>query len=311
MRVVFFATTGFGEPALMNLAGNHEVPLVVTVPDAPTGRGLKLTPPPIKNVAGELGIRVLQPEKLKDPAFVDELRSIGADLFFVVAFRILPREVFSLAPKGTVNLHASLLPDLRGAAPINWAIIYGYERTGLTTFFITERVDAGDILLQEEVSIGPDETARELEARMKVIGGTLSLKTVNLIEKGFLAPSPQAAGTVRPAPKLFRNDRVIDWNVDARAVHNRVRGLSPDPGAFVECRGGPVRILRTQLLNETAPGSPGTVIACSGKEGMIVSCARGSVRIVDMQPPGKKMLTSACFLRGHPVAAGMKITDIC
>ena len=311
MRVVFFGTTAFGEPALRNLAGNHEVSLVVTVPDAPAGRGLKLTPPPIRTVAGELGIRVLQPENLKNAAFIDTLGSVEADLFFVAAYRILPREVFSLAPKGTVNLHASLLPDLRGAAPINWAIMYGYERTGLTTFFITERVDAGDILLQEEVSIGPDETAGELEARMKVIGGTLSLKTVNLIEKGLLAPSPQIPGTVRPAPKLFRQDRIVDWNIDARAVHNRVRGLSPDPGAFIECRGGPVKILRTRVLDEDTPGSPGTVLACSDKEGMVVSCARGNVRILDMQPPGKKALTSACFLRGHPVEPGMNISEIC
>ncbi len=311
MRVVFFGTADFGGPALRKLSEWHEIALVVTVPDAPAGRGLKLTPSPIKTLAQDLRLPVRQPEQLKDPAFIGELESLGADLFFVAAFRILPREVFTIPPKGTVNLHASLLPDYRGAAPINRAIINGEQKTGLTTFFIKERVDTGDIILQEEVPIGPDETAGELAARMKDIGGGLALRTVDLLEQGGFRPIPQKTGTIHPAPKLFREDRLIHWDRDARSIHNLVRGLSPDPGAYIECGGGPVRILRTELLDETTPGSPGEILACSEKEGIVVSARKGNVRILDMHPPGKKALTSRCFLRGHPVAAGMNIKDIC
>jgi methionyl-tRNA formyltransferase len=311
MRLVFFGTSGFGEPTLRALAGRHEVCLVVTLPDAPAGRGRKLQPSPIKLAAQELGLPLLQPERLWDPLFINRLRVMEADLFFVLAFRILPREVFTLPQRGTVNLHASLLPDYRGAAPINRAIMNGDDRTGLTTFFITEQVDAGDIILQEELAIGPDETAGELADRMKVLGADLSLRTIDAIERGTIFGKPQKTGTGRPAPKLFREDRIISWDADARSIHNQVRGLSPDPGAFIECAGGPVKVLRTELLDDNTPGIPGTVIACSERGGMVVAAGRGALRIVEMQPPGKRVLTSACYLRGHRVEPGTNIGDIC
>ncbi|MBT4482942.1 MAG: methionyl-tRNA formyltransferase, partial [Candidatus Latescibacteria bacterium] len=184
MRIVFMGTTEFGIPALRAFNERHDVAAVVTRCDACRGRGRKMLPTSVKMAARDMGIPVLEPEALTEPDFIRNLKEFDADLFFVAAFRILPKEVFTIPPKGTVNLHASLLPDYRGAAPINWTIINGDDMTGLTTFFIEEKVDTGDIVLNTRVSIGPDETAGELAERMKVIGAELSLKTVDMMEQG-------------------------------------------------------------------------------------------------------------------------------
>ena len=310
MRIVFFGTAEFGEPTLRMLNREHAVDAVVTTPDTKRGRGRKELPPPMKTVADELGLRVLQPADLEDTGFVKKLSAVGADLFFVVAFRILPPAVFGLPPKGTVNLHASLLPDYRGAAPINWAIVNGDDRTGLTTFFITEEVDTGDIILTEEVAIGPDETAGELYDRMKMTGGDLAARTVTLIEQGEARPRKQPPAAGRPAPKLSREDGRIDWSASARAVHNLVRGMTPLPGAYSESRMGPVKILRTEVIDEGTSGAPGRILACSTSDGIIVSCGRGSVRIIEMQPPGRRVVSSGSFVCGHRVEEGMTVRDI-
>jgi len=308
MRIVFMGTADFGIPTLRILHEKHDVAAVVTGPDKPQGRGRILRPTPVKTTALELGIPVLSPEKLKDPSFVERLGDIGADMFFVVAFRILPREVFTIPPEGTVNLHGSLLPDYRGAAPINWAVINGDERTGLTTFFIDENIDTGDIILQSTVEIGPDETAGELYERMKELGAGLSLRTVELIESGKAFPKRQPVSSARPAPKLHREDGRIDWGRDAASIHNQVRGMNPFPGAFTDWERGPLKIHRTKVIDRDSPGTPGLVTGASPRHGLTVSCGRGELEIVELQPPGKKVMDGASFVRGYRVEKGTYIS---
>jgi len=297
----------FGIPTLRTLYENHHVAAVVTGPDTHKGRGQTMTSGPVKVAAHELGIEVYSPENLSDPVFIENLVTLDADLFFVVAFRFLPKEVFSIPPKGTVNLHASLLPDYRGAAPINRAIINGDDVTGLTTFFIAEKVDTGDILLSAQVSIGPEETAGELGDRMKHIGAQLALDTVNGIERGTLSPVKQPDTPCRPAPKIFREHARIDWGKDARSVHNLVRGMNPSPGAFSYWTRGSLKIHRTQIIDTESPGTPGLVTDSSPHDGFVVSCGRGKLRVLEVQPPGKKIMDAASFVRGYRIEKGMFI----
>jgi len=306
MRIVFMGTSDFGIPTLRTLHENHEVAAVVTGPDRPRGRGRVMLPTPVKSAALELGIPVLDPDRLDDPSFIGELRAVGAGLFFVVAFRILPPAVFTIPPRGTVNLHASLLPDYRGAAPVNRAVINGDDVTGVTTFFIEETVDTGDVLLQRKTAIGPDETAGELYDRLKYIGADLSLETVNGIEAGTVAPKKQPPGPSRPAPKLRKSDGLIDWGKDVRTVHNHVRGMNPAPGAYTGWKGGALKIHRTRVLDETSKGTPGLVVKASGRDGLAVSCGTGTLGMIEVQPPGKKAMDGASFVRGYRVETGMR-----
>ena len=307
-RIVFMGTAGFGIPTLRALHEHHEVVGVVTRPDKAKGRGKKFQPSPVKSAALELGLMVIDPENLKSPEFIGSLRKLDADLFFVVAFRILPKEMFTMPPDGTINMHASLLPDYRGAAPINWAIINGDVRTGLTTFYIEETIDTGDIILSETVDIGPDETAGELSGRMSELAAGLALKTIALIEHKGHTGQKQPQGNGRPAPKLFKEDSRIDWSMDARSIHNRVRGMNPVPGAFTDWTGGPLKIHRTTVIDDETPGKPGIIVEASPKKGIVVSCGRGKLRILELQPPCKKPMDSACFVRGYCVENGMHIS---
>jgi len=310
IRIVFMGNAEFGVPTLRSLYEKHDIVAVVTNPDSQKGRGRKLEPSPIKIVAKELGLDVLQPVDLKDPEFIKKLANYRADLFFVVAFRILPREVHAIPPMGTVNLHASLLPDYRGAAPINWAVINGNEVTGLTTFYIDEKIDTGDIILTETVSIGSEETAGELAARMKESGTVLSLKTVEMIEKGIAPGEKQPLTRKRPAPKLHKKDGLIDWLNDARKIHNQVRGMNPVPGAYIQSSKGPLKIHRTKIVEEYSSGTPGIIMMSSSKEGFVVSCGRGSLNILELQPPGKKVMDGASFVRGYRIEKGMNIGEL-
>lgn len=304
MRIVFMGTAEFGIPTLRILNERYDIPAVVTRPDRPKGRGRELQKCPVRIEAESLGIPVLAPEKLTEPEFLANLARYDADLFFVVAFRILPKDVFTMPPKGTVNLHSSLLPDYRGAAPIQWAVINGDDVTGLTTFFIDENIDTGDILLQTELPIGPNETAGELYDRMMVAGAELSLKTADLIEHGMARPSPQPERATRPAPKLFKENGLIDWSKDARTVHNLVRGTNPVPGAYIESARGPLKIHRTAIIEEQSSGNPGHIAEASPKKGIVVSCGKGSLHILELQPPGKKPMDSAAYVRGYGAETG-------
>ncbi len=305
MRIVFMGTADFGIPTLRALHDGHEVAAVVTKPDKPQGRGRSVRPTPVKEAARDLGIPVMDPHKLTDDTFLGELRAVKADLFIVVAFRILPPEVFTIPPRGTVNLHASLLPDYRGAAPVNRAVINGDSETGVTTFFIEETVDTGDILLSRRTAIGPDETAGELYDRLKEIGAELAVDTVEGIEQGTLSPVPQPQGTSRPAPKLHKEDAEIDWSLPAQAVHNHVRGMNPVPGAWTLWDGKKLKIHRTGIAGETAQGSPGTLAMASARDGLAVACGSGAVELIEVQPPGKTAMDGASFVRGHKVEEGM------
>ncbi|MFC1606390.1 methionyl-tRNA formyltransferase [Candidatus Latescibacterota bacterium] len=297
-------TTEFGIPTLRALSEHHDVPAVVTRPDSTKGRGRRCMPSSIKVAAEELGIEVIEAGNLKDPAFIQRLSALKADLFYVTAFRILPTEVFSIPPDGTINLHASLLPDYRGAAPINHAIINGDTETGLTTFYIEKTIDTGDVILNKPVSIGPNETAGELAARLMVAGAELSLKTVALVERGDAYGLKQPAAGCRPAPKLHKGDGLIDWTRDARSIHNQVRGMNPAPGAFTSWKNGPLKIHCTRLVEESTGVEPGRIMVASPREGLTISCGKGQLSILELQPPGKKVMDSPSFVRGYRVESG-------
>lgn len=304
-------TAEFAVPSLRALAGAHTVAAVISRPDSCCGRGLRLTPSPVTVAAYELLLPVFCPERLGEPSFLDRLRELGADLFFVTAFRILPPAVFTMPHFGTVNLHGSILPDYRGAAPIQRAVMNGDTETGLTTFYIEESIDTGDIILTERVAIGPDETSGELMARMSLMGAELAVRTVDLIEAGKAHRTPQPTTPGRPAPKLVKEDGRIDWNRDARSIHNLVRGVNPDPGAFTPWLRGPLKILRSRIRDESSTGIPGTITEASPATGFSVQCGTGTLDIVELQPAGKRPMEAAAFVRGYRIGPGTSIVTGC
>jgi len=265
MKIVFMGTPEFSIPSLEVLLKNgYEICAVVTAPDEPKGRGYKLSPPPVKVFALQNNLKVLQPQNLKDPNFINELKKLSPDLIVVVAFRILPKEVFSIPPLGTINVHASLLPKYRGAAPINWAIINGEKETGVTTFFIDEKVDAGNIILQKKIEIGQDETAGELHDKLAKLGAEALLETVKIIQTGKVQTIKQDETLATPAPKIKKEMCQVNWyEMKAEQVHNFVRGLSPNPGAFTFLNGKILKIYRTKLvekISEATTLKPGQII---------------------------------------------------
>ena len=305
MRLVFFGTPEFASRCLEKILLKHQVAAVVTAPDKPKGRGMKVEPSEVKRLAQERGLDILQPINLKDSEFLKRLSSYKADLFCVVAFRILPEEVFSMPPKGCINLHGSLLPKYRGAAPINWAIINGERETGVTTFFIRRAVDTGDIILQEKLPIGSEETFGELYERMAELGGETLIKTINLIEVDGVFTSSQDGNRATAAPKLTPEIGKIDWTMKAEAVHNLVRGLSPKPGAYSFLKGKKIIILRTRLTKLDSVGKrAGQVLQADPQKGIVIACGEGSVEILELKPESGKAITGAEFVRGHRLIAG-------
>lgn len=303
MKLVFMGTPDFAVPSLKKLAGHHEIVAVITAPDKPAGRGKKITAPAIKKAALSLGLPVMQPSNLKDPGFLTELKALGADLFVVVAFRMLPDAVWQMPPLGTINLHASLLPDYRGAAPINRAIMNGETKTGLTTFFIEREIDTGKLLDQIEMPIGPDETAGELHDRMMEKGADLLLQTVGNIESGRINPVAQRLrGEVKTAPKLFREDCEIDWTRSVDAIHNHIRGLSPFPGAWTPAAGvdfpdQAYKLLRSRIATFQIAGQPGCILLTDELR-LFVKCGSGTLEVLELQAPGKKRMNTSDFMRG-------------
>jgi methionyl-tRNA formyltransferase len=301
LRIVFFGTPDFAVASLRALldAGMNVV-AAVTAPDKPAGRGQTLQESAVKRFAVERGLQVLQPLKLKAPEFVEELCALQADLHIVVAFRMLPEVVWNMPPLGTVNVHGSLLPQYRGAAPINWAIINGETETGVTTFQLQHEIDTGGILLQDKLVIGTDDTVGEVYSRLMEAGASLLVRTVEGLASGTLQPQPQesfAAGELRHAPKIFKEDCKLDWSHSAESVRNRIRGLSPYPAAFTEIDGKGLRIFQSRVeAVETgvAPGSYQT----DGKSFLRFAAANGWVYAEDVQLDGKKRMPVADFLRG-------------
>lgn len=301
LRIVFLGTPEFAVESLRRLVdGGYNIVGVVTMPDKPAGRGHRMFQSPVKLFAVEHGIKVMQPVKLSDESFVAELRSLHADLFIVIAFRMLPRVVWQMPPLGTFNLHASLLPRYRGAAPINWAVINGDEKTGVTTFFLKHELDTGDIIGREEIGIGPDENVGSVHDRLMELGAAMTIKTVDAIIDGTVNPMPQSAiSGEKPtaAPKIFKETTCrIDWNKPARDVHNLVRGLSPYPAAWTEISTNEtLKIFETRITDIKA-SDPGAVTT-DGKR-LTVDCADKRIEILSLQPQGKKRMDADAWLRG-------------
>lgn len=305
MKIIFMGTPDFAIPSLKTLiASHHQIAAVVTVPDKPAGRGNKLRPSPVKLFALEHDIPVLQPEKFREKEFLRNLRAFAADLFLVVAFRILPEEVFLIPPKGTVNLHASLLPAYRGAAPINWALINGEKETGVTTFFIEKKVDTGEILLQRKIEISPDMTAGELHDELAEIGAKVLLETANGIESGSLHPIKQM-GNVTQAPKITKELCRIDWTKSTQEIHNLVRGLSPLPASFTFFNSLYLKILRTKKSETISAASrPGEILKVPKNGPIDVQTGNGVISLLLVQPQGKKVMSAGDFIRGYRIKNG-------
>jgi methionyl-tRNA formyltransferase len=278
-----------------------EIVAVITAPDKPAGRGQKLNESAVKQYAVENGIKVLQPEKLKDPAFLEELQELNADLQVVVAFRMLPEVVWNMPPKGTINLHASLLPQYRGAAPINWVLINGELESGVTTFFLRHDIDTGNILFTEKVTLSGRETAGELHDRLMYKGAGLLVKTVKGVESGRYNEHPQsqlAEGVeLRHAPKIFKEDCAIEWNLPAQAIYNKIRGLSPVPTAYTSLNGKALKIFRSEYETEKHDVQPGHFVT-DNKTFLKFAAGDGFVSLSEVQLEGKKQMGIAEFLRG-------------
>lgn len=308
MRLVFMGTPDFAVPSLKALAqSRHSVVLTITAPDKPRGRGQVLLPTPVKEAAQSLGIPVYQPDDLKATAVAEKISSVRPDLIVVVAFKILPPAIFTIPPKGSFNLHASLLPKYRGAAPIQWALIRGEKETGVTTFLLREKVDTGSILLQRTVAVEENETAGELHDKLAVVGAEVVVETVERIDSGSAKPMKQDDSLATDAPKIFKEICRIDWTLPSRTVHNFIRGLSPAPAAYTTLRNEQLKILRTVVVSETgAPGKPGVVLESKG-ETLTVACGNGSIRLLEIQPASRKRMTAGEYLRGYILPAGAKL----
>ena len=312
-RIIFMGTPEFAVGTLNALvSAGFNVAAVVTAPDKPAGRGRQMRGSAVKERALELNIPVLQPPKLKDPAFLDELDRINASLYVVVAFRMLPEVVWNRPKYGTVNLHGSLLPDYRGAAPINWAVINGERTTGVTTFKIQHAIDTGDILLQEPLEIGPDETAGELHDRMMEIGATLMVRTVHGLFNNSIVATPQVIPEGREpriAPKIGPELTRIHFNGTARNVHDLVRGMSPFPGAWCQWQSDNTtshfKVLRTRLTETSCTVEPGTVRIVEGA--MQIACSDQWIEAEEVQAEGKRRMNAKEFVRGLRSDSGISL----
>lgn len=305
LRIVFMGTPEFAVASLDALvkAGYHIVG-VVTAPDKTAGRGMQLQQSAVKKYAVENNLNILQPEKLKSPQFLEELKSLNADLQVVVAFRMLPEVVWNMPPMGSVNLHGSLLPQYRGAAPINWAVINGEKMTGVTTFKLKHEIDTGDILLQESFPIGENETAGEVHDRMKEIGAQLLVKTVKGLSDSNLAQTPQNSEfrimnyELKHAPKIFTETCKIDWNKTTDEVFNLIRGLSPYPAAFTFLNGKQLKIFKAGKIKKAVSAVPGS-FETDHKTFLHFACNDGYISILELQLEGKKKMLTGDFLRGY------------
>ena len=301
MRIVYLGTPDFAVAGLQALVENgYNIVAVVTMPDKPAGRGHQMQFSPVKEYALSQGIPVLQPEKLKDPEFVEQLRSYQADLQIVTAFRMLPEVVWAMPRFGTFNVHGSLLPQYRGAAPINWAVINGEKETGLTTFMLKHEIDTGNMILQERIAIGDNEDVGSVHDRLMELSKQMVLKTVRLIEECDregkplpTVPQPELPD-LKPAPKIFKEDCQIDFTKTAQEIHNFVRGLSPYPGAWTDdqrmlsvCKASPIKVFKVAI--SPVPEQKGHII---------VPCADGYIDILELQAPGKKRMDAKSYLNG-------------
>ena len=314
LRIVFFGTPEFAKASLEAVYhSRHEVAAVVTVADKASGRGQKITQSPVKIFAEEHHLPVFQPEKLRDEAFLQEIQNIGADIFVVVAFRMMPKVLFSMPKFGTFNLHASLLPDYRGAAPINYAVINGETQTGVTTFFINEKIDEGNILLQKSAEILPEDNAGTLHDRLMSIGAKLVVETLDKIADGQIKETPQPfVKEPKTAYKIFKEDTRIDWNRNAKEIHDFIRGMSPYPAAFTSLRiNGEEKVLKifkgTYQTEETPEKAAGEIEI--SKNSFRIFCKNGVYLPEELQLEGKKRMNLKDFLNGFHSFEGIEIEN--
>lgn len=307
IKIVFFGTPEFAVESLDKLIeSGADIAAVVTMPDKIAGRGHKLIQSDVKKYALEKGLKILQPEKLKSPEFIAQLREINADLFIVIAFRMLPEIVWNMPRLGTFNLHASLLPKYRGAAPINWAVINGETKTGVTTFFLKHEIDTGDIIQQKEITIEPEDNGGSIHDKLMHLGADMVVETVKDIEGKKVKTKPQPEGIHVPAPKIFKETCRINWEDAAINIHNLVRGLCPYPAAWTTMidskneETSDVKIFETRVCNGNITyGKPGEITVLKDK--LLVSTGDSLLEVVSLQPAGKKRMETAAFLRGyHP-----------
>ncbi len=298
MRIVFLGTPDFAVASLAAIVeAGYDVVGVVTAPDKPAGRGMQLQQSAVKKFAVANGLTVLQPVKLRDPQFLEALKALQADLQVVIAFRMLPEVVWQMPRLGTINLHASLLPDYRGAAPINWAIINGEKESGVCTFFLKHEIDTGDILWQEKMPIGETTTAGELHDQLMHLGAKVIVDSLKLIEQGKTQGTPQGQASQKIAPKIFKTHCEIHWQQDGQTIYNLIRGMSPYPAAFCMIQGKSHKIYTAQFLKQAHALSPGS-IKTDGKTYLHIACADGYINILELQQESKKRMGIEEFLRG-------------
>lgn len=304
MNILFFGSDRFACPSLKKLFySEHSVVAVVTQPNRPAGRGQKITACPTAQLVLELGLKLLQPESLNSKLVQKELLVLKPDLLVVVAYgKFLPQALIEACPKKAVNVHPSLLPKYRGAAPIQWAILNGESQTGVTTMMIADEMDAGDIYLQCQTAIDEAETATQLENRLSELASELLLKTLTGIKKGDLKPKPQDPAQVVLAPKLKKEDGHLDFNRPSQQLYNQVRALNPWPGTFCYWEGKLVKVLEAAPVNMQSQKPPGSVI--ENKEGLMIACGQGALCLLEVQLEGKKKMSAKEFLKGHPVEIG-------
>jgi methionyl-tRNA formyltransferase len=308
VRIVFFGSGAFAVPCLEALAASgHELAVLVTQPDREKGRGRQLSPPPLKPVAQALGIPVLQPPRVREPDARAAIAALRPELCVVVAYgQILPRALLEVPPRGMVNVHASLLPRYRGAAPIQWAIARGETVTGVSTMLLDEGLDTGPVLLQRELAIGPEETARELTPRLARLGAELLLETLARLAEGSLAPTPQDPALATLAPLLRKEDGRVDWGRPAQEIACRVRGFDPWPGVAAGFSGRSVRLVRVRVEPALPPVEPGTVVSADAT-GLVVACGSGTaLRLLEVQPESRRPMPAAAFAAGARLRPGAR-----
>ena len=304
LRICFMGTAAFALPTMQAVVAAEEVVAIVTQPDRPRGRGREIAPPPVKKLALDLGLPIMQPERVKDPLFLGQLRELGPELIVVAAFgQILPAPVLALPRLGCVNVHPSLLPKYRGAAPIQWAIIKGETRTGVSTYLMDQGMDTGAILLTREAEIGDAETAEELGKRLAEIGGELVKEAIKALKEGTVQAKPQDERGASYAPLLQKADGLIPWQEEAGRIRNRIRGMVPWPVAYTMWAGKMIKIYRGRIGDGT--GSPGEIISLD--RGIEVACGKGSLLIEELQMEGGKRIGWDAFVRGHRLTVGERL----
>lgn len=305
LRVLFMGTPDFAVPSLQMLAENHEVIASFTQPDRPKGRGKKLQPPPVKTVSQDLGIPVYQPSSLKEKDVLEQIQSMSPQAIIVVAYgHILPEKILQLPPSGCINVHASLLPKYRGAAPIHWAVINGEQETGISTMVMDKGLDTGDILLQKKIRISMEDTAGKIHDSLALLGAQAIIETLEKLQAGKITPRKQDEQSATYAKMIDKEVEKIDWSSPAENVFNQVRGLNPWPGAYTTLKGERLKVWKTETIEKYTISVPGKILDLLPGKGIIVGTPKGTLIITELQPPGRKKMSAGAFLTGYNLEKG-------